>query len=114
MLWAEDNPELLALMERGRMYVLRGGAPEEPVASSGYLAAFKDLEVGGAWPWGGEAAAFPRSTHGTSIPSPAPPDAHVAPPAPPATPPQPHTAPSLPRPAPPTLIPRCAPRSWTR
>jgi len=43
--WAEDNPELVALMEKGRMYVLRGGAPEEPVASSGYLAAFKDLEV---------------------------------------------------------------------
>jgi hypothetical protein len=46
MIWAEDNPELIALMEKGRMYVLRGGAPEEPVASSSYLAAFKDLEVG--------------------------------------------------------------------
>jgi hypothetical protein len=45
MLWAEDNPDLVALMEKGRLYVLRGGAPEEPVASSGYLAAFRDLEV---------------------------------------------------------------------
>ena len=53
MLWASDNPDLVALMEKGRMYVLRGGTPEEPVTSSGTLAAFNDLEVrwglGGAW-----------------------------------------------------------------
>lgn len=47
MRWADDNPDLVALMEKGRMYVLRSGAPEEPVASTGHLASFKDLEVGG-------------------------------------------------------------------
>lgn len=34
-------------MEKGRLYVLRGTAPEEPVASNGHLAAFNNLEVGG-------------------------------------------------------------------
>jgi WD repeat-containing protein 35 len=43
--WAEDNPELLAIMEKGRMYVLRGMDPEEPVNSSACLAEFKDLQV---------------------------------------------------------------------
>eukprot|EP00775_Hariotina_reticulata_P008215 gene8215-8407_t len=43
--WAEDNPELLAIMEKGRMYVLRGVDPEEPVTSSACLAEFKDLQV---------------------------------------------------------------------
>ncbi|KAI8474040.1 MAG: intraflagellar transport protein [Monoraphidium minutum] len=45
VLWARDNPDLVALSEKGRLYVLRGGAPEEPVASIGYIAAFTDLEV---------------------------------------------------------------------
>lgn len=45
VLWADDNPDLVALMEKGRMYVLRGGEPEEPVACGGYLAAFGDLEA---------------------------------------------------------------------
>jgi WD repeat-containing protein 35 len=43
--WASDNPELLALMEKGRMYVLRGTDPEEPVNSSACLAGFSDLQV---------------------------------------------------------------------
>jgi hypothetical protein len=43
--WASDNPELLALMEKGRMYVLRGSDPEEPVNSSACLAGFSDLQV---------------------------------------------------------------------
>lgn len=45
MCWAADNPELLAIMEKGRMYVLRGMDPEEPVNSSASLAAFSDLQV---------------------------------------------------------------------
>ncbi|KAF6259424.1 intraflagellar transport protein [Scenedesmus sp. NREL 46B-D3] len=43
--WASDNSELLALMEKGRMYVLRGSEPEEPVNSSACLAGFSDLQV---------------------------------------------------------------------
>ncbi|KAF8068393.1 Wdr35 [Scenedesmus sp. PABB004] len=43
--WASDNPELLAVAEKGRMLVLRGEAPEEPVPSSAYLAAFSDLQA---------------------------------------------------------------------
>jgi WD repeat-containing protein 35 len=36
MKWAEDNPEQLAIMEKTRMYVLRGTELEEPVLSSAY------------------------------------------------------------------------------
>ena len=35
MKWADDNPELMAMMEKSRMYILRGLQPEEPVLSSG-------------------------------------------------------------------------------
>lgn len=45
MMWAEDNPELFVMMEKARMYVFRGLEPEEPVASSGYLCYYKDLQV---------------------------------------------------------------------
>ena len=31
MIWAEDCPDLLAIMEKSRMYVCRGLNPEEPV-----------------------------------------------------------------------------------
>ena len=37
MMWASDNPELLAMMEKSRMYIYRGMQPEEPVLCSGYL-----------------------------------------------------------------------------
>ena len=30
MIWAEDNPELFAMMEKTRMYIFRGLDPEEP------------------------------------------------------------------------------------
>ncbi|XP_063218863.1 WD repeat-containing protein 35 isoform X3 [Bacillus rossius redtenbacheri] len=43
--WATDNPELLAIMEKTRMYVLRGLEPEEPIVSSGYICSFQDLEI---------------------------------------------------------------------
>jgi WD repeat-containing protein 35 len=45
VLWAEDNDELLCVMEKNKMVVFRGEAAEEPVVSSGYLARFRDLEV---------------------------------------------------------------------
>lgn len=43
--WASDAPELCAIMEKARLYVLRDGEPEEPVLSSGYLCAFSDLSI---------------------------------------------------------------------
>lgn len=47
MAWAKDNPQLLAIMEKTRMYVLRGGDPEEPISCSGYICNFEDLEITG-------------------------------------------------------------------
>ena len=43
MMWADDNPELFCVMQKGNMYVYRGLEPEEPVPSSGYLCQHKDL-----------------------------------------------------------------------
>jgi WD repeat-containing protein 35 len=43
--WSTDNPDLFALMEKGKMYIFRGEHPEEPVVSSAYLCEFSDLEV---------------------------------------------------------------------
>lgn len=45
MCWAQDNPTLLAIMEKTRMYVLRGLDPEEPILCSGYICTFQDLEI---------------------------------------------------------------------
>lgn len=45
--WAKDNPQLLAIMEKTRMYVLRGADPEEPISCSGYICSFGDLEITG-------------------------------------------------------------------
>ncbi|XP_055618976.1 WD repeat-containing protein 35 [Toxorhynchites rutilus septentrionalis] len=45
--WAQDNPELLAIMEKTRMYILRGADPEEPITCSGYICNFEDLEITG-------------------------------------------------------------------
>mmetsp|Transcript_10684 Transcript_10684/g.30908 ORF Transcript_10684/g.30908 Transcript_10684/m.30908 type:complete len:1031 (+) Transcript_10684:210-3302(+) len=45
MRWASDNPDLFALMEKTRMYVVRGTDPEEPVLSNGYICSFKDLHI---------------------------------------------------------------------
>ncbi|XP_059622220.1 WD repeat-containing protein 35 [Phlebotomus argentipes] len=47
MCWARDNPQLLAIMEKTRMYVLRGADPEEPISCSGYICNFQDLEITG-------------------------------------------------------------------
>lgn len=45
MCWAQDNPLLLAIMEKTRMYVIRGIDPEEPIACSGYICSFQELEI---------------------------------------------------------------------
>lgn len=43
--WAKDNPQLLAIMEKTRMYIFRGSDPEEPISCSGYICSFEDLEI---------------------------------------------------------------------
>ena len=43
--WAEDNPRLLAILEKSRMYVFRGLEPEEPISCTGYVCCFRDLEI---------------------------------------------------------------------
>ncbi|KAI9159560.1 hypothetical protein H9P43_008900 [Blastocladiella emersonii ATCC 22665] len=43
--WSDDDRDTYAIMEKTRMYVMRGLAPEEPVAATGYLVGFHDLEV---------------------------------------------------------------------
>jgi len=45
MRWASDNPDLFAIMEKTRMYIVRGLQPEEPVLSNAYLCAFRDLQI---------------------------------------------------------------------
>ncbi|KAJ7522936.1 hypothetical protein O6H91_18G031500 [Diphasiastrum complanatum] len=45
MKWADDNPDLIAVMEKTRMYVLRGIEPEEPITSSAYLCYFHNLQI---------------------------------------------------------------------
>lgn len=43
--WAKDNPQLIAIMEKTRMYIFKGCDPEEPISSSGYICSFEDLEI---------------------------------------------------------------------
>ncbi|KAM9319055.1 WD repeat-containing protein 35 isoform 1-T1 [Pholidichthys leucotaenia] len=45
MKWANDNPNLFAMMEKTRMYVFRNLNPEEPIQTSGYICHFDDLEI---------------------------------------------------------------------
>jgi WD repeat-containing protein 35 len=45
MLWADDFPDLWCMTEKHRMYVFRGGEPEEPILTSGYLHKFSDLTI---------------------------------------------------------------------
>ncbi|CAG5134548.1 unnamed protein product, partial [Candidula unifasciata] len=45
MKWAEDNPELFAIMEKTRMYIFRNLDAEEPILSSGYICQFNDLQI---------------------------------------------------------------------
>ncbi|KAG5677812.1 hypothetical protein PVAND_007539 [Polypedilum vanderplanki] len=43
--WAKDNPQLLAVMEKTRMYIFKNDDPEEPISSCGYICNFEDLEI---------------------------------------------------------------------
>ncbi|GBG63808.1 hypothetical protein CBR_g39592 [Chara braunii] len=43
--WASDDEELLAVMEKTRMYIFRGLDPEEPISSSAYICSFDDLRI---------------------------------------------------------------------
>lgn len=43
--WAKDNPQLLAIMEKTRMYIFKNEDPEEPISSCGYICNFEDLEI---------------------------------------------------------------------
>jgi len=45
ILWAKDNEEMIAVMEKTKLYLFRGIEPEEPVLSSGYLARHDDLQI---------------------------------------------------------------------
>eukprot|EP01105_Mastigella_eilhardi_P009634 TRINITY_DN2268_c0_g1_i1.p1 TRINITY_DN2268_c0_g1~~TRINITY_DN2268_c0_g1_i1.p1 ORF type:complete len:779 (-),score=235.82 TRINITY_DN2268_c0_g1_i1:3400-5388(-) len=47
--WAEDVPELCAVMEKTRMYIFRNTDPEDSVMNSGYVARFKNLKVKSAF-----------------------------------------------------------------
>ncbi|KAJ8726330.1 hypothetical protein PYW07_001028 [Mythimna separata] len=44
-LWASDNPQMLAVAEKARLYVMRDTEPEEPLTMQGYLCKFKELEI---------------------------------------------------------------------
>nr|CAB3515112.1 unnamed protein product [Spodoptera littoralis] len=44
-LWATDNPQMLAVAEKARLYVMRDTEPEEPLTMQGYLCKFKELEI---------------------------------------------------------------------
>ena len=43
--WAEDNADMVCIMEKTKMVIFKDEIAEEPVVSSGYLARFNDLEV---------------------------------------------------------------------
>jgi len=45
MRWADDNPNLFAIMERTYMYIFRDTDPEEPFRSGGWICEFNDLQV---------------------------------------------------------------------
>lgn len=45
ILWAEDNDEMICIMEKDKLTVFHGEDSEEPVNAYGYLARFKNLEV---------------------------------------------------------------------
>jgi WD repeat-containing protein 35 len=45
LVWAEDNPDLFAMMEKTRMYIFRGVEPEEPIQSSAHICRFTEMTV---------------------------------------------------------------------
>jgi WD repeat-containing protein 35 len=45
MKWAEDNDDMVCVMEKTKLQVIRGETTEDPITSSGHLCRFKDLEI---------------------------------------------------------------------
>ena len=45
MRWAEDDGDMLAVMEKTKMVVIVGESSDEPAVSSGYLASFSNLDI---------------------------------------------------------------------
>jgi WD repeat-containing protein 35 len=45
MKWAEDNDEMVCVMEKTKLQVFRGEVAEEPITASGFLCRFQNLEV---------------------------------------------------------------------
>ena len=45
LVWAKDNKDLFAVMEKTKMIVYRKCKAEEPILSSGYLCSFENLRV---------------------------------------------------------------------
>eukprot|EP00494_Astrolonche_serrata_P031457 UN31726 len=45
MMWSTDTPDMLAIMEKTRLYIYYGNNVEDPVSNNGYLLQLKDLEV---------------------------------------------------------------------
>ena len=45
ILWSNDNPTMMAYMEKNRLYIMRDATKEEPVLSGAYLCDFSDLEI---------------------------------------------------------------------
>ena len=45
MVWAEDDPALCAIRERGNLCILRNGASMEQHAFTAHLCSFSSLEV---------------------------------------------------------------------
>ena len=45
ILWARDNAEMFAMVEKARLYICRGSDIEDPRPNRGYLCDFADLEV---------------------------------------------------------------------
>jgi len=47
LVWSTDDPNLCAVMEKNRLFILRNFEADEPILSAGYLCDFTDLEVKG-------------------------------------------------------------------
>jgi WD repeat-containing protein 35 len=45
MKWADDNDEMICVMEKTKLQVFRGEIAEEPITASGFLCRFQNLEV---------------------------------------------------------------------
>jgi len=45
MMWSTDTSDMLAIMEKTRMYIYHGNKVEDPVTNNGYLLTLKDLEA---------------------------------------------------------------------